>query len=394
MRQIVVGLAAVAVLLGVRNSQPVTAACTPLWDTQAGNPGLNSAIFKLLVFDDGTGRQIYAAGGFTTAGGAPAVGIARWNGRRWSAVGDGLGPSNGGVWGMASFDDGRGAALYAGGDFVFSGSTRVDHIARWDGQAWQPVGEGTNASVLGAMTVFDDGSGPALYVGGDFTTAGGVPARGVARWDGRTWSEVGGGFGGTIVSVRAFAIFDDGSGPALYAGGLLSTAGGTPASCIAKWDGQRWSPVGGGTNGLIRTLAVVDLGSGPALYAGGGFTEAGGSPASRIAKWDGSEWTSLGDGASATVRSIVGFTEWGAPQLYAGGDFRAAGSKTVNGIARWDGREWHALSEGMNSSVAALAVYGTGNSLSLYAGGLFTLVDGRTAYRIARWQPCGPVPRS
>jgi len=32
-----------------------------------------------------------------------------------------------------------------------------------------------------AMTVWDDGTGPALYVGGTFTLAGTVPAKNIAR---------------------------------------------------------------------------------------------------------------------------------------------------------------------------------------------------------------------
>ena len=38
------------------------------------------------------------------------------------------------------------------------------------------------------MLVYDDGTGPALYVGGRFDEApGGIPARNVARWDGSDW---------------------------------------------------------------------------------------------------------------------------------------------------------------------------------------------------------------
>jgi hypothetical protein len=43
---------------------------------------------------------------------------------------------------------------------------------------------GTDASVS-ALTVFDDGSGPALYVGGSFTQAFGVTINHVAKWNGR-----------------------------------------------------------------------------------------------------------------------------------------------------------------------------------------------------------------
>jgi hypothetical protein len=39
-------------------------------------------------------------------------------------------------------------------------------------------------SGVGALTVFDDGSGPALYAGGTFVTAGGVTVSRIAKWDG------------------------------------------------------------------------------------------------------------------------------------------------------------------------------------------------------------------
>ena len=48
-----------------------------------------------------------------------------------------------------------------------------------------------------ALVVFDDDdtgpNPPALYAGGQFTTVGGVPAIGVARWDGISWSPLGSG---------------------------------------------------------------------------------------------------------------------------------------------------------------------------------------------------------
>jgi hypothetical protein len=39
----------------------------------------------------------------------------------------------------------------------------------------------------------------------------------------------------TFPTVYALTVFDDGTGPALYAGGEFTTAGGTPASYIAAW---------------------------------------------------------------------------------------------------------------------------------------------------------------
>jgi hypothetical protein len=63
----------------------------------------------------------------------------------------------------------------------------------------------------------------------------------------------------------------------LYAGGLFTQAGGIPANNIARWNGSSWSVLGGsdhGTNGYVKTLAFGLDGS---LYAGDYFSRAGGS---------------------------------------------------------------------------------------------------------------------
>src|SRR5262249_54219428 len=120
---------------------------------------------------------------------------------------------------------------------------------------------------VGDLRVFDDGRGPALYVAGGFRHAGGVPAAFIARWDGRAWSPLGSGMNRP---VEVLCTFDDGRGPALYAAGEFVSAGGAAASRIAKWDAksETWSPLGPGTNDSPYSLYVFDDGRGPALYAG------------------------------------------------------------------------------------------------------------------------------
>ena len=56
-------------------------------------------------------------------------------------------------------------------------------------------------------------------------------------------------------TVRALTVFDDGSGPALYAGGAFTTAGGVAANHIAKWNGSSWSALGSGMNGAHVSMA-------------------------------------------------------------------------------------------------------------------------------------------
>src|SRR5690349_16088856 len=85
-----------------------------------------------------------------------------------------------------------------------------------------------------------------LYVGGDLTSAGGLPASQLARWTGSRWDDLGAGMDGT---VNALAVFDDGSGPALYVGGSFITAGGLSARGIARWNGTSFTAVGGSSDG-------------------------------------------------------------------------------------------------------------------------------------------------
>jgi hypothetical protein len=250
--------------------------------------------------------------------------------------------------------------------------------------AWLPgFGNPGVSSSVRTLTVFDDGTGPALYAGGGFTNAGGVTANRIARWNGTAWSALGSGMNGT---VYALTVFDDGTGPALYAGGTFTTAGGVSANRIAKWDGTAWSALGSGMNGTVRALTVFDDGTGPALYSGGNFTTAGGVAASRIAKWDGTAWSPLGSGVDSEVSALTVFDDGTGPALYAGGWFTTAGGVAANRIAKWDGNSWSSLGSGLNNGVPALTVFDDGNGPALYAGGFFTTAGGVPGTsRIARW---------
>ena len=121
--------------------------------------------------------------------------------------------------------------MYVGGDFLTAGGIAAQRIARWDGTSWSALGA-LNGPVS-ALSVFDDGLGPALYAGGDFTTAGGLAANRIARWDGGTsWSALG---SGTDAPVAALSVFDDGTRPALIAGGVFMSAPDSGDSYVARY---------------------------------------------------------------------------------------------------------------------------------------------------------------
>jgi hypothetical protein len=239
------------------------------------------------------------------------------------------------VHALAVFDDGSGPVLWVGGDFMRAGGLTSPGVARWDGASWSAAGHGGFSEVK-AFCAFDDGSGLSLYAAGAlWIGSGATQTYGIVRWNGSGWSEVGGGLGGPERSANALAVFDDGSGPALYDGGAFSLAGGVPAARIARWDGSSWSALGAGVNSTVNALAVFNDGNGPALFAGGDFTVAGGVAANHVAKWRRSHWAPLGSGTSDPIFALRTFDDGGGAALYAGGSFGSAFDSGDSYLAKW-----------------------------------------------------------
>ncbi|MFO0875031.1 MAG: hypothetical protein U0575_13805 [Phycisphaerales bacterium] len=268
--------------------------------------------------------------------------------------------------------DGDGAdELYAGGDFTTSGAEPIGHVARWDGDHWSALGAGVNNSV-GALALFDDGSGPALYAGGQFSTAGGAPALSIARWNRRSWSPVGAGFNG---SVSALCGVDLGDGPRLVAGGAFTSSGGQGMARIATWNGAAWAALGAGVNSNVYALAAVPDGAAHALVAGGWFSTAGGAPAHRIARWDGVAWTpavpARDDGFSVdgAAYALQPMPSVGPSAVLVGGGFSHAGSITAHGAALWDGAAWSSWDQGAPTGIVGFAELDDGSGPALFAVG-------------------------
>ncbi len=376
---------------------PAQAECEPGWLGESEITGVSSTVAALAKWDDGSGLALYAGGAFETAGGVDVQHVAKWDGTTWSPLGPGFNDS---VQTLVVFDDGSGAVLYAGGLFSHAGELEVSHVARWDGTSWSPLGSGMSGAVGGdvnVLAVYDDGNGAALYATGTFDTAGGVPANQIAKWDGEAWTPLGDGLqGGGFTFGDALTVYDDGSGPKLVVGGTFLYAGGAPAMRIAAWDGTSWSAFGTGMFGTgfvyVSALGVGDEIDGPALYASGSFTAAGGQPANNVARWDGTGWHPLGAGVSDRGYDFEVYTDGLQPVLYLGGAFTTAGDGPANHIAKWDGTQWTPLDGGVAggtfANVQDLLLW-QADELELIVGGYFTTADGAPADNIAKWR-CNP----
>ena len=258
------------------------------------------------------------------------------------------------VYSLASLPNGE---IIAGGAFTSAGGVPANRIARWDGATWHALGDGMNGLVL-SLQVMPNGD---VIAAGSFTMAGGEPADRIARWDGTSWHELGDGLNGHVWDL---AVLPDGD---LVVAGTFTQAGGVAANRIARWDGSDWHALGDGFDDAVRELAVHDTGSGYLLYAAGTFTTADGNDAKAIAMWDGQSWSALGGGVDGFVRDLQVFDDGDGANLYVAGNILSAGPLPVVGAALWDGSQWQSVSGGMRGEVFAMETLEHDDAPTLYA---------------------------
>ncbi len=257
-----------------------------VWTT-VGQGVSEGCVWALAVWHNGV---LYVGGRFARAGGKVVSGVASWDGAAWHQLGAGL---------VTDDDDGAGrvaALAVASNGYVYAGGYFLDKasgaycMARWDGKKWNAMGgreygSGVDGQV-GALAVADNGD---VYVGGSFERAGGQFASNLAKWNGKAWSVLGGPNSNTVgvryggrspTCVQALAVASNGD---VYVGGRFSVSvGSRDASNLIRWNGRNWSALGTGLNDDVNALAL----GGQQLYAGGRFTAVGDS--SKAVKYFGS----------------------------------------------------------------------------------------------------------
>ncbi|MCA9753869.1 MAG: T9SS type A sorting domain-containing protein, partial [Gemmatimonadetes bacterium] len=333
-------------------------------------------------------------------------GVAGLEGDRGLGVGGGVsGGIQGGTLEVATAHSSAGGQVLAvAGSFTDVGGSAGGHVAIWDGTAWDPLGGGLASSgfppIPNALASFDPGGGARLYVAGDrFDSAGGVAVNRIAAWDGANWSDVGGGFPSGYVSD--LAVHDDGTGTRLYAVGSFALAGGTAVSNVARWNGSTWEDVGGGTNGYVGQVASVD--GGP-LYVTGSFTMAGGVAANGVARWTGSQWQDASTGFEGSFPLLTTFDDGTGAAPWASFPETLPDGRLRGRLARWTGAAWTTTGDYFGGFIRGLGIGRdpvSGAECLLVGGDFLTGPDGATA-RIARWQcsaavaavslPGGPAP--
>ncbi len=308
------------------------------WQAMASGLGASTEEVKTVAVDPN--GKIYVGGTFTNVNGSISY-LATWTGSAWAAVGGGV---NGPVYsiGIKTASD-----IYIGGQFTDAGGVTVSNIARWNGSAWSAVGDGFNNKVL---CVYTPGSG-IVYAGGEFSLSGSTAVSHIAKLQAGVWVAMGSGVPANVNAIvehsgSVYAGCDQSSGPVL------------------KYDGSSaWTVVSGLSSGKVSALASF----GGFLYAGGTFT----SPTPACAKWDGTTWNTIVTNFSFGQRVNVLYTRTDA--LYIGGNFTGVGlSPQPNYIARIAASNQPIKGFTISSELTSGEVFAIGKSAGyVVAGGKF-----------------------
>ncbi|MBX3011044.1 MAG: hypothetical protein KF832_06030 [Caldilineaceae bacterium] len=280
--------------------------------------------------------DLYAGGWFNKAGGKAANHIAVWQNSQWNPLGVGVRAEEYASEAQVNALAVSGNALYVGGRFVGAGNQNIDLLAKWENHGWSEVGPGISDDGYDYVTTLAAGPAEEIYIGGTFRIGGNLRVDNIAQWHADEWSALGAGllrneYGDTPATPYAIAVAADGS---VFVGGEFTIAGGMRVSNLALWEDGRWVNIGG-ANARVRDLVVVDN----ELYVVGEFTQIGGIAANHVARWNRptGQWSALGAGINDNVYAVA----YADGLLYVGGAFKAAGNVTAEDVAYWDGVQWH-----------------------------------------------------
>ncbi len=235
--------------------------------------------------------------------------------------------------------------LYVGGEFTDAGGNlAADRIATWNGSSWGAVGPA--GSISNGRVADIAVSGNKVYAGGSFQNAGGVgSADFLAVWDGASWAPfcapTGPGYaGGNVTSLQII-------GPTLYVGGEFQNGAGiASADYLLACDLASGNPspaVADPAHPFSGPVYALAAGSDNTLYAGGNFVDVENiAAADYVAYRSGGVWNAMG-GVTGIVR---GLTTVGT-DAYVGTDANnVAGIPQADHVAKWNGTEWSALGAG------------------------------------------------
>lgn len=246
------------------------------------------------------------------------------------------------------------STLIVGGNFSFVEGQPAMQVASWNGQTWNPLGEGIDRSPSQMVAITQGDQQSVIALTGD--SAG--HALDLVRWDGVAWSRL----TGLHATANTYSIcshpVEDGSLLIVAGFGLRRQNDFSNRGEIAAWDGKQWTVLARTSTQRTNDSAIAvvshDDGSGPVVYCL--FKEFGVSEP-RLAKViDGQyeflsgETTSFGTFPPA---KLVSLNDGRGKRLYAIGGFSRSSGAIADGMAVWNGSQWLPVTDRHGNEIAA-----------------------------------------
>ena len=361
----------------------------------AWNPEANASVATLAI----SSTTVYAGGEFTTIGGeareriAAICATANCEGVVAAGKATAWNPKANGAVNTVGVS---GSTVYAGGTFTEIGGSLRERVAavcataKCEGEVAAGNATAWNPELLGAVVLTLAISGSTVYLGGEFTKAGGSARKdiaavcAIAKCEGviaagkaTAWKPT------ANAKVQTLAV----SGANVYAGGAFTEIAVAKRNFIAELNAsgtvkaEAWNP---NANNAVDAITVNTTTS--VVYFGGVLSSIGGEPRENLAALNSSnEVTSWSPSANKPVKTLV----VSGSTVYVGGEFTSAGGETrerlaaICAAAKCEGvvaagraTAWNPIA---NKPVNALMISGS----TVYAAGEFTKIGVETRERLA-----------
>lgn len=300
------------------------------WNCQSNLPLLGSSALYGLGF---ALNKLWPCGVFNRVNCLPANNIAYFENNEWTIINDGFNTINTVTYGVKEINN----EAYLFGSFDSAFGMECNGIVKYNGSTWSNVYNLPKFSPVNGYNYINDIAWykNRLYIGGNFYTGfDSTDIDDIAVYNGTEWTKVGTKWNGSNGGVLCMTVYKD----ELYVGGSFykDIDPNAPGNGIAKWDGTKWSSLGGANEGYGTNCTVFSMEEHNGyLYVAGCFTTAGGLPSVGMARWDGSNWCSMGSHFDPLPNNLINDFTWLGDTLFVVGGFNAVdGDTSIKFVAK------------------------------------------------------------